>query len=260
MSYEPKRSVTINEDGKRIYKYLRVCKCGNESWVGYKPKEGTPCRRCSASELGYKMSQNNIKIEADKTKYKHICIDCNAVRWLTRKVFNGIQGRCGKCSRSFIGRSNRTEGDVSLPAKELYRVCQDCGDRKLVNNIAGTKAKRCMVCAKKNMDRAKITKAMVATVKRTSKPVVVKKKKVVKKKVVKPPVMTEANLERVREMNRRHKIAVKDKPKKIVHRLTDEEMIAKFLETNEVTVGDTPVSFEWSGTMKDISSLSGRII
>ena len=209
--------IHINKDGKHISQYLRVCKCGSSKWVGYYPKENQECRQCSASANGYAMSQNNIKRDEDKTLYKHVCSnkDCGAVRWMKSNPASRKTHLCKTCSSTRNGTANKDKVRVK---KKYEATCPVCKDTREISQTAFSRYGSDTACKKHVVRR---------------KPADPKKKKVYKKSVKK--VSKEA-IDKAIEINRKHREAqkpIKTKPKQI---LTEDEMIAKWLRKNKVTV------------------------
>lgn len=86
--------------------YIRTCvHCGDKKEVkSFREADRDSCQDCNQKNLGYKMSQRNIKDDTDKVKYMSICPQCGIERDVKSKVRIGCL--CGTCSRSNIGKAN----------------------------------------------------------------------------------------------------------------------------------------------------------
>ncbi len=200
--------IVKNKGGRSVSMYLRVCSCGDKKWVGYIPREGQECQKCSSSKLGYAMSQNNIK--EDLIRHFRICPHC-------------------------------PEDDNTIQVqREALGGIRPCRKHKYVDNPEALKVKE----AKR-----------VATKKANAKPY----KKKPRKKAVKKAVSKKA-IEKARQMNREHKASLKVVPKPIPQRLTDEQMVAKFLKKNKPSVvvnNNIPIPHMFSGNIGSGTSVMG---
>lgn len=224
------------------YEYLRVCSCGDEKWVHYKPKEDTLCGVCSSKQLGFAMSQNNRKEEKDKIVYTRVCEDCDDVRTDLKAKPNEPQ-LCTDCSkkRTGVGASNEdfaasriTITKANGKAKTMWlRTCanKECGESAYIT-FKPVDGQVCQNCARRvsHSMKDKIVKRPKGNKPRTkpNKP----RKRTVKK------VSNEA-IEKAKEINREHREAITE-VKIIPQKLTDNEMVAKFLETNIIKVTSVP--------------------
>jgi len=164
----------------------------------------------------------------NKTRPNHpkdgveVCCDiCFELRTLRAKPLKA-SATCRSCA------ANKRMETVDMPRHTVrvpirhYRVCTKCG---LSAQVASAK-------------KAGIVHECRACKPRKIKPP--KKKVVAKQKPVKKDNLTStAEIKRLQRINRRHKEKLENKPEiqQVVQRLTDEEMIAKFLETKEPTDG-----------------------
>jgi len=77
----------------RQYQYLRVCdKCGDKSWVTYRPNKNAVCYECSKKA----MVERWTKKEGEKVKYWYFCPNCLSVRKIGEKRKSALCGTCNK--------------------------------------------------------------------------------------------------------------------------------------------------------------------
>ena len=231
------RPTAVN--GRKMHEYKRVCSCGDEKWVKYIPEPGAQCMKCSSSKLGYAMSQNNIKEESEKVRYKRVCSnpECRKVDYITANPEKYRKtSLCGKCSSSARGKLNKGGSKkkdkkvikvkkIKVPIRH-FRVCPDCEPEVACVEVSSVARSGIRYCIKhKKQPSGKDRKQ--------SKPYV-------KKIPSKTKEVSEAAIERVRKINKEHREAVSNhiikKPKLITQTKTDDEMMAEFLKTNQPTV------------------------
>ena len=178
-------------------KYERICtECGDSKTVTYKPQPGTKCKKCSTLESLKKIHKYNIKKEEDKKVYWYFCPRCPSVRKLSVKRKTAL---CGDCSRITTGIKNGGDSDM-----RHFRVCTECGDVK-ETSLSNSGWKLCRSCSNSKSSSARGNKK--------------------KKSYYKKPEPTVDGLQKV-------KLTPK-KEKKVKNTPSDEELIAKWLETNE---------------------------
>jgi len=253
-----KRVYGKSENGVSRYEYLRVCSCGDEKWVRYKPKADTLCSECSSKQLGFAMSQNNRKEGKDKVVYTRTCEDCEDIR-TDLKAKPAEPQLCSTCSkkRTGVGASSEefapariTMTKANGKAKTMWlRTCanKECGESAYVS-FKPMKGQICQDCARRvsHSMKGKIVKRPKGNKPRTkpNKP---------RKRTVKN-VSSEA-IEKAREINREHREAICE-AKVILQKLTDDEMVAKFLETNEVKIAPVLLDSSPFSTGMQSSSLN----
>jgi len=211
--------IHTDKDGKKVSMYLRVCKCGDENWVGYIPKENQECRKCSASKLGYAMSQNNRKPDDEKKTYEHNCTGCGKVRHLNSNPDKRKTTLCIDCSR---GTKKVTD------KKRYFATCPDCPPETATREISqssfsqygsDTRCRSCAVKAKPKVYR----KSAMQTVKQS-------------RSLSKNSSVPKEALAKVREINRQHREAQKGRPKLITQTKSEEDMVKEFLKKNKPSV------------------------
>ena len=221
--------------GKTCSQYLRVCHCGDSKWVGYMPTIDTECQKCASSRLGKIMAKNNIKPESEKVRYEHICSECDSHRWLLVSPESRKTSLCGTCSTKANGKANKgKERKVRVPIRR-FRICMECGDTKEVKTVSQTKAKLCRKCSNLQMDYTARSAKSVATRAKTqqTKPKKSKTRKVYVKKVSEKTIAAE------KKRNQEHKAAIQEAKKDVKipkQKLSNEDMIAKFLEKSQPSV------------------------
>ena len=183
--------------------------CGNVKEVRYKPKGNELCASCRSKISVIDVNKRWEYIP--RKRYWYFCPHCSSIRELraTRK-----SSLCTNCNRTYA-KKPATKGYFDLdtlkyiiPKIRHFRVCSVCGDVKEVKSKQSAQKKFCRKC-------------------KPSKP----------RKLKRTTQMSKAEIEKQRELNRKHREEVSKqnkKPKK--QTLTDEEMIAKYLATHKVTV------------------------
>ena len=222
--------IHIDPNGKTCSQYLRVCECGDSKWVGYIPLEGQECRKCSSSKLGKAMAKNNIKPEHEKVRYAHKCTDCGETRYLAASKKYRKTSLCGTCSSRARGLANKKEEEEPV---RRFRICHNCGDTKEVKTVSQAKAKLCRKCSNSQIDYTARSAKSVATRAKTQKPKIKKPRKVYAKKV------SEQTIEAEKKRNQEHKAAIQEAKKDVKvpkQKLSNEDMIAKFLEKSQPSV------------------------
>jgi hypothetical protein len=84
----------INDKGIKRWRYTRTCSCGEIVVTTYKPKEDTPCKKCSTKQLGKKMSEGNRK--ETHVSYIYFCPTCPSIRTFRSRRKTPY---CADCSR-----------------------------------------------------------------------------------------------------------------------------------------------------------------
>ena len=112
----------INDKGIKRWRYTRTCNCGEIVVTTYKPKEDTPCMKCSTKQLGKKMSEGNRK--EIHVAYTYFCPTCPSVR--TFRVRRKTP-YCADCSRKKFARIRTDkESRVKTPSRTFVRICPEC--------------------------------------------------------------------------------------------------------------------------------------
>ena len=140
-------------------------------------------------------------------KFTVICISCLETRTVHRDPKTTKTSLCKRCSSSANGKNNRK---LAPKVKKIYiRVCSICGDKKHVRSKKHAEVKFCSACSRSR-----------------------------RKKSTKPKKYSKETIEREIKKNREHKKSIADrKEKKVVkQKLSDEQLIRKYLKTNKVTV------------------------
>ena len=243
---------------RKKYTYVRICaSCGDSKEVGYIPKKDTLCKQCSCLMLAKKMQKINT-IEDGKYKvYSRVCSlhGCDDVRHDLKAKPQEPQ-LCKHCSlrvnkkRDKVQQVIDAKEVIKLNGKYLFlRVCKTCEEGEYITSKPQrpTNCKKCLL-------EANQVKRDNAPPKAKYIPKVKKKKPKVKNQ---PP--PEA-IEKIREINRVHHEAVAKRPKKIVQTISDEDMMAKFLENNKPSVefNNEPMPHLFSGGLgSNTSVMSG---
>jgi len=219
--------------GKTCSQYLRVCPCGDKKWVSYMPDLDTECQKCASSRLGKIMAKNNIKPESEKVRYEHTCSDCGKHRWLLVSPESRKTTLCGTCSAITTGKANKgKERKVRVPIRR-FRICMECGDTKEVKTVSSAKAKLCRKCSLEQIDYSARSAKSAATRVVTQKIKPKKPRKIYAKKV------SEQTIKAEKKRNQEHKAAVQEAKKNVKipkQKLSDDDMISKFLETHQPSV------------------------
>jgi len=221
---------TIHKDGEKRT-YTRVCKCGDIKEVGYKPKGNERCRKCAKKEDAKEMARIRWG-KVGRIRYFYFCPTCPKVSEVTIKRKTSW---CGDCSRLYSKTKPSYSLEWDYDTMRYFRICKHCGDIKQVKQEDKCGLKACNECRHLEIDKkvanAKRKATNEAKKKANPKPKVAKKPKRAEKKI--NPIA----LAKVREVNRKHKeeeARKKTKPK-VKAKLTDEQMMAKWLKGNKVT-------------------------
>jgi len=220
--------------GKSIYEYKRICPdCKNKKWVKYIPKPGTKCGSCSSKDLAKIMSNNNKKPNDTLKRYKHTCSnpECGAVRWLRSSPKYRKTSLCGICSRVKTGKSNKggskkyTQEEKDMHKKRFFRICPKCEPEVACVEVSSKKNSGAKHCRKHRELPSGSDRKNAAYPKR-------------RKSVTKE--ISQKAIEKVREINREHKEAVKNqtnkRPDDIPQTKSDEDMIKAWLKNHEPSV------------------------
>jgi len=211
--------IHTDENGKKVSMYLRVCKCGDENWVGYIPKENQECRKCSASKLGYAMSQNNRKPDDEKKRYEHKCTGCGTVRYLSSNPDKRKTTLCVDCSRKQIRVTDK---------KRYFTTCPDCPPETATRQISQSSFSqyganvRCRSCAGKA--KPKVYRKSPMQIAKQS------------RSLSKNSSIPKEALDKVRDINRKHREAQKPNVKLITQTKSEDDMIKEFLKRNKPSV------------------------
>jgi len=213
--------------------YLRVCDCGDEKWVSYKPKPFTQCTSCASKKLGFAMSQNNIKTEDELLRYEHKCTMCDEVRYLKASTKTRKSTLCSTCSRKYAKKKKNKDGSIM----RFYRICCKCDDVLEVKTAANAKPKYCRKCA----PRASGTD-----------------RKQVKNYKKRTDSVSQLAIDRVRKINKEHKAIQLERKKKPIpkSKLSYEDMVSAYLVNNEVKILSTNEP-EWVGHKMSMSGSRG---
>ena len=213
--------IVINPKGKKVSMYLRTCSCGDTKWVGFVPKEGALCRKCSSAKNGYDMSQRNRKEESEKIRYKRICSNpkCGKVDYL---LANPEKYRstslCRACNGRVTGKMN-SKGDDDM---RYMRICPECPEEN--NTIEVTVKANAGIKLCKKHRRVPVGKDRKQTENYTP------RKKSVKKASVEA-------IKAAQKLNREHKKFVEEKDKKTIPQAkTDAEMLKEFFEHSKPSI------------------------
>jgi len=212
-------------------RFKRVCElCGDTktSNVAIKAKI---CRNSSRKpvmgDINFDRDHNYIKVH-----YTYFCPECPSVRVLVGKRKSA---HCKECARIHTKRKRR-EGSLSfnfdtmsfperkhmpklvhrlpLPKVRHVRICTECEESKIVSSVAATINKKCKACS-----------------------LLAKPKKYVKKSKAKAEKNPSAQaIDKARKANKAHHEYIEKEKKKVPkkQKLTDEEMMAEWMKTNEV--------------------------
>jgi len=212
--------IQLDKNGKKVSMYLRTCKCGDENWVGYIPNENQECRKCSAKKLGYAMSQNNIKPDDEKISYEHECTGCGKVRHLKSNPDKRKTTLCVDCSRKQIR---------VVDEKRYFTTCPDCPEDIATRQISQSSFSqygannRCRSCSAK------------------AKPKTYRKTAIRKRSISKSTSVPKEALDKVREINKKHRESEASRSKVIVQNKSEDDMIAEFLKKSKpsIVIDDT---------------------
>jgi len=196
--------------------FNRVCgMCGDVAQVKSKPVENQLCRGCSTKVT------NPSKIRWSKTtkrkKYIYFCTECSSVKFCVTKR---KRIHCADCSRKY-SRSKiqnpyfdfNTMSYIKFEKEKFYKVCTVCGVKREAQSKSKSGDIDCAGCS-------------------TS-----KKKSTFKKRRSPQISISKAQVEVIRKKNKKHQEILSSEKKVVVkQKLTDDEMIAKFIEVKEVTV------------------------
>ena len=210
----------INDKGIKRWRYVRTCSCGETVVTTYKPKEDTPCKKCSDKQLGKKMSEGNRK--EIHVVYTYFCPTCPSVRAfrVRRKT-----PYCADCSRKKFARIRTDkESRVKTPSRTFIRICPECEEGNNTIYVASALNAGVKPC--------RIHKKV---------PVGTDRKQVSSYKSRKPKANSVSNeaIEKQRELSRKHRAFADGKPKEVVQRRTDEEMMKEFMKNSKPSVMDT---------------------
>ena len=224
--------VIKNPKGRKVSQYLRVCPCGDEKWVGYIPKKNSLCLKCASSKNGYHMSQRNRKEESEKIRYKRICSnpECGKVDYLLANPEKyRTTGLCLSCNGRATGKMN-SRGDEDM---RYMRICPECPEDDNTIEVTVKANAGIKLCRKHRKipigkDRKQVDNY-------------IPRKRSIKKE-------STAAIKAAQQLNRAHKEAIADglKKKKIPEQaLSDEDMVAKFLNKNKPSVefGNEPIPY-----------------
>jgi len=186
--------------------YVRICAdCGNSKEITYKPKKDTKCMSCACRGQTHKK-----KSKEDLVRYTYVCSECGDTRVLKAKRKTTL---CGACNSRLRGEANGKIKDK--PIFRFFRVCPLCPEDDNTVRVKTAKNGGVKPC-KKHSRKPKKTYQKIGVDG-------AKRNKVTVKFQVDETTM-EAPIKR-------------RKPKALPkQQITDEEMMAKFLETNKVTI------------------------
>ena len=212
----------INDKGIKRWRYTRTCNCGEIVVTTYKPKEDTPCKKCSTKQLGKKMSEGNRK--ETHVSYIYFCPTCPSIRTFGSRRKTPY---CADCSRIESAKKRRRPAtkfirkvEVRTPSRTFVRICPECEEGNNTIYVAsalnaGIKPCRIHKKVQTGDDRKKVTSY---SVKRRKKQV------------------SQDAIDKARELNKSHAEAVKNKEVIVKQTKTDDEMMIEFLKTNTITV------------------------
>lgn len=234
------RTCTTNNSRSRNWTplgYKQSCIDCNKVWLTKADTKAERCVNCSGLKLGREMAKNNIKEESEKVRYKVVCSSCGVKRLITTNPTRRKTDLCGKCSRSYTGKSNKKhkesiEKEVELTVKQklnslmkrtgkLFRYCPSCPSDSNTIEVSTKEESGIKYCNEH----------------KPNKPKTYSKTKVQKKKEKYYPSQA---IEKIREQNRKHKESVENN--KVFAKLdkaTEEEcddMISNWLEKNKPSI------------------------
>ncbi len=240
---------TTNSTGNRISQYERVCACGDVKWVNYKPKDGTLCYTCSGREQAVNMAGKNVKKEEDKIRYYYFCPTCPTINL---NVDKRRTNWCGKCSRLYAKKpKDKRYFDMETMKMKIpmryFRICPHCPEDDNTKQVPREILGGIKPCVKhKYVDNPEALKAKeekrVATRKANSD--AGKHKKVYKKTRAKiQKKVSNLAIQKQIELNREHRERVDENELIPEQKMTDKEMMDKFLKKNKpsVVIDDTPM-------------------
>jgi len=134
----------------------------------------------------------------------------------------------------------------------------DCGHKKRVKSPSAGGVKRCRPCADKEKWKNHVPKPKIVKVK---KPKVIKVKKVVKKKKIgklKKGEISSAKLIKIRSANKLHREQQINYIEIPAQKLTDEEMIDKFLKDNKNAHSKANVISPYIGWLDDSNTFQSK--
>jgi len=197
-------------------KKIRICvECGDKQIVSYYPTGKEKCRKCSARDrIAKTIHQKYKNPDFKRNCFTYFCPNCSSVRIGQSKRKTNYCGDCTRKKKSFMQQYTfclKFMKYIKTNKKPIkIRICDMCGDRKEVSQkTASTRCKKCS-------NSLRVRKTGLS---RTS--------------TNKPVQASKEYIEKMRKQNRDHKKNLKAK-KKVVQTLSEKEMIAKFLENNEV--------------------------
>ncbi len=206
----------VGSTGRPKTEYLRVCACGDASWIGFRPELDAECRPCSQKKNGYRLSQSNRKPESEKMTYEHVCSgkgSCGKVRILKTSHKYRKTTYCGDCARRRVWQ--REENDV-----RYFRICPECPEDKATVQVSSSKNAGIKTCRE-----------------HTVKPSGKARKKVTTYKTHRKKTVSDAMIQLERKRNKEHREEVERiKTEPVVQKLTDAEMMKIFLRSNKPSV------------------------
>jgi hypothetical protein len=212
-------------------KYTReCCVCGDIAEVTYIPKEYAKCPKCANKDAISKMIETK-KLNHKYVRYWYFCRYCSSVRASEVKRKTSL---CSDCNRR-LGSRKKITYDIEWDYETMryYRICRICEDVKQVNQASLGGIKTCNKCKHLGYDMKEKENKRLASLKDTV------SKRPPKKKQSKVQ-MSKKEIERLREINRKHREAVAKQEKLDVARSkSEEDMIAEYLAKNKPKVLDT---------------------